>query len=1097
MSLRHRQDRASVGEEATPFLGRAAELAAIEAGIEGVCGGRGALDIFSGAAGIGKTRLLREAGWRAATRGCRVLSGGAWEGEGAPAFWPWIEVLRSYVSMHEAGLARRATTDFRALLRDALEGREPGAFVICPDIDTDAHQARFALFDRFCDFLASLARDAPLVITLDDMHWSDPAALLLLQFVAGRLAALPVWLCVASREPLPDALALSTRHPWAHHVPLRGLEPDDIAHVLRAAGCSPGPDLLRQLVTLSEGNPYFAAELGKLLSTSPPPLPGGRLSLPPTLIALVHQQLARLSPACRNLLQVAAVIGRDFDTTLVAAAMDAPPAAILELIEEAIAGRVLIPLSPTQMRFVHVLTREAIYDGLPVSARTQLHHHVASSLELRSATVPHGTLVAIAHHYLLSLPTAAHNDAASYALKAATSCHALCAYEECARILHSALARLSRHLSDVEHCEFLLLLGAAESGAGNWSDSQSTYATAVALARRAHAPHLLARAALGYRGLISGKLPVDIDALHLLQEAENGLPAGTHPLRVELQSAISRALYFSDDKATATTYGTQALTSAMEIGDPELCALAIETAIMTEWHPVAVEQVLAGAQTLLHTSITNHNHAYQFQARLFLHWAYFTLGRAQDADAEVLQAERLLSRLKAPRQHWQVLLLRSARAITRGHLQLSESLSTEAAALGLKVHDTTTTLYNLLQSFRRAALTDSLSEWPPFATALLERYPTILALKAAATLVFARAGVHHQAAQLVALFARHGFKNVTPTCFTLFIYISLAEALHILGDRRHAAQLYTELLPYANHHAVTAWGTLLDGSVHHFLGLLASTLEDDDSARSHFSRALDAHLPMEAPLLSAQTQLAFARFLVSRGTDLAYADHLASSALSIFRDCGLHALAHQAQAVPTDPPRNFSPPTGRPPSRATNFLIKNGRHWQLCYKERSVILPDSLGLYYLHRLLARPGERIHVLELVRARSTESPPHIPDGSPDSDATALAAYKHRLRDLRSALEEAEAAQDIGMREALATEIDILEREVSRSLNLFGRPRAHGNIERARVRVRNRLMSALRALEPLHPEAAAHFRHSLRTGTLCSYAPESATSWDTAQS
>lgn len=732
---------ATNGDDALPFLGRVAELAAIESSLDALVGGRGGLDIVSGAPGIGKTRLLHEAVGRAAGRGCRVLRGGAWEGEGAPAFWVWIEVLRSYFPSRIDVVDRRVGSDFRELLREALEGREPGAFVICPDIDTDPHQARFALFDRFCDFLASLTRDGPVAVALDDMHWADPAALLLLQFVAGRLATLPIWILVASRDPLPDAVSISSRHPWARHLQLQGLARAEVQRLLLVGGCDdPPPHLLDRLMSLSEGNPYFAAELGKLLTTGPrdPHDPEDRPPLPPTLVALVHQQLARVSTPCRDLLQVAAVVGRDFDATLVAAARRIPARATIDHLQEAITARIITPLTPNRFRFIHVITREALYDSLPLSTRAHLHERIGNSLESSNRVDPDSLLPALAHHYCMSRATGEPHHALDYALRAAQYCYDSCAYEECTRILTTSLRITASAGPPRSYCESLLLLGAAQAGAGHWLDSRATFAHAAHIARTHSAVDLLARAALGFKGLLSGTLPIDTEAVQLLEEALHGLPPEEHPLRVEILSALSRALYFADDRSAASAYSATALATAHRTGDDRLLAPALEATILSHWMPGKEDLVLSYANRLLDTASRLHDLSHAFQAHLYRIWYLLTVGRAHECDAEVHSATTLLGHITSPRQHWQLLLIRSARAISRGDLTTSHALSSEASALGLRVHDTSAAHHQILQAFQRALISNDLSQWPDIATAAMGRFPSVAAYKAASALIFAK-----------------------------------------------------------------------------------------------------------------------------------------------------------------------------------------------------------------------------------------------------------------------------------------------------------------------------------------------------------------------
>lgn len=329
----------------------------------------------------------------------------------------------------------------------------------------------------------------------------------------------------------------------------------------------------------------------------------------------------------------------------------------------------------------------------------------------------------------------------------------------------------------------------------------------------------------------------------------------------------------------------------------------------------------------------------------------------------------------------------------------------------------------------------------------------------------------------------------------------LAEAIHVLKHHRAAAMLYDTLCPYEHLHGVTAWGTLMDGSLHHHLALLAVTMEDHERARSHFTAALSANLILDAPLLMARTQLHFAQFLSSLTTDDALTRNLAHSALSVFRDSGLTTPAQLAEHIlsklpdaPTGVGLTTSPRLLRGASDYDHALIKHGQFWHLTFAGASVVLPDALGVRYLSILLTRPGQRIHVLELLHLAQPDTVDPSADTAP-TDPAAIDAYRTQLASLREDLAETESSHDVGRRERIHSEIGFLERELSRSLNLFGRVRSSSS-ERARVRVRNRITSALKLIDRSDPAAARHLRSSIHTGMTCSYEPEGPSRWNCSQ-
>jgi eukaryotic-like serine/threonine-protein kinase len=151
---------------ATPFVGREAELAALTADLDAALAGRGGMVLLAGEPGIGKTRLAEELAAQATARGALVLWGRCWEGEGAPAFWPWVQVVRTYVQAADLVLLRRemgASAADIAQLVPTVRERLPDLPAPPP---TEPEAARFRLFDSLTGFLRAAAARRPLLLVL-------------------------------------------------------------------------------------------------------------------------------------------------------------------------------------------------------------------------------------------------------------------------------------------------------------------------------------------------------------------------------------------------------------------------------------------------------------------------------------------------------------------------------------------------------------------------------------------------------------------------------------------------------------------------------------------------------------------------------------------------------------------------------------------------------------------------------------------------------------------------------------------------------------------------------------------------------------------
>ena len=213
------------------FVGRQREMGELKAALEEALSGHGRLVMLVGEPGIGKTRTALELATYAGLRKAQVLWGRCYESQGTPPYWPWVQAIRSYVREHEPAQLQRAmgvgAADIAEIVSDVRQ--------CLPDLETppaleSPEAARFRLFDSIAAFLKSASVGQPLVLILDDLQWADKLTLLLLQFVAGELAAARVLLIgtyrdveLSRKHPLAQALGELTRERAFRRVLLRGL----------------------------------------------------------------------------------------------------------------------------------------------------------------------------------------------------------------------------------------------------------------------------------------------------------------------------------------------------------------------------------------------------------------------------------------------------------------------------------------------------------------------------------------------------------------------------------------------------------------------------------------------------------------------------------------------------------------------------------------------------------------------------------------------------------------------------------------------------------------------------------------------------------
>lgn len=1097
-----RQQVTAPGEGADePFVGRRRELKTLVLSLEAARSGSGRLDVVTGVPGIGKTRLAREVAAVACRRGLRVLRGGCWEGEGAPAYWPWTDVLRSAL---DAAADNRAATaaDFSVLLEAAA--KRAGVSLGSPvDVSQDAQQARFVLFNRFCEFLVATAAAQPTLVILDDVHWADAGSLLLLQFLAGRLADLRLALLITSREPLTDMAASAARHPWARLHFLGGLSRAEAGALIETRiARAPAPEVLDRLMRLTEGNPYFLKELGQLLTDGEPEFaPRGGVVLPASLLVVALQQYHRLSPACRTALRAAAVIGQEFDAELVAAVLATTAGDIVAALDEAVERHIVIGLGAARYRFGHALLREAIHEQLHLSDRAHLHEQIAFALERGLAAGQRISSATLAHHFYMGLPFTDRQHAAAHAIAAGQESHRACAFEDAVFHLRRAQELCGPSCSDTEACDLLLHLGAAEAGAGDWARSRRTFADAAALARRIDSPERLARAALGFKGLMLGTIPVDTEAVALLQEVQSLLGANHPSISVELYAALSLALYFSEDPQPVYHYSDLAMDLARSLNSDRLTAVALCARTMANLRPHGVASVTRDAEDLLHLGLRLHDPMISFQARISRHWLLLAQGNGLQATQELSRATELAAKTRHPRPLWQVALLEASQALARGQLSRATQLIDHARDLGRRVHDSSPDQHYRIQTFHKARLTKDFSSWLTSSLPLADLYQTSVGYTAAQALIYAELGRHLECRSALQTLASDGFRRVPVDGYYLYTLACLAEAASASDCTDSAQALYSLLEPHRSSSIVAGWGTIFDGSVSHYLGVLACRLGHLGLSREHFEAALRAHSTLDAPPLLARTQLEYARVLALEPTheaQLASYD-LASAASRIFRELGLESYRAASEQVSANARHHIAltHPTTEPGnsiSHSTNTFVRNGDLWTLRFEGSEVHLRHRVGLHYIALLIRAAGEPVHVLDLVSPFRLQNSLPGSYGSDSADLRAKDTYKRRLKSIREELALATRHNDLGRIDSLQQEQAALVQELAHSYGLSGRPRpAHSPAERARISVKNRISSALAAIRPYHQAAFQHLTRSLVTGTYCRYCPSRSTKWD----
>jgi class 3 adenylate cyclase/tetratricopeptide (TPR) repeat protein len=894
------------------FVGRERELDEMREGLEEALTGRGHLTLLVGEPGIGKTRTAEELATYAQVRGARVHWGRCHEGEGAPAYWPWAQALRSFVRdadpvglAWELGPSAPEVAQLVPEVRDILGGvSEP------PELEPD--QARFRLFDSITTFLRNASGSRPLVIVLDDLHWADEASLLLLKFVARNLADVGLLIVGTYRDvelgrhhPLARTLAELSEIEQTRRVTLRGLDYGAIERFIEmTAGIEPPPGLASAVHEQTEGNPFFLGEVVRLLASEQRLDPDGRgdweLAIPQGVREVVGRRLDRLSEESNQVLAQAAAMGREFDVEVLAGVADCDRDMVERALAEAVEAKVLaeMPRAPGRFIFSHALVRETLYAEIPAARRIQLHGDIGTALERRYGDDVDSHLSEIAHHLLEAAPGGDVDRALEYAERAASSASRQLAHEEAVKHLERALeasdsgpgAERGRRL------RLLLALGEARTKAGRFAAARDTLDEAADLAGELADDDAFVAATLGMVTVAEAG-GVDERVLTLVQRSLEKVGDRDSRERSLLLTGLAQELYWKDPTGEAKAALDEAIEVARRVGDEPVLAAALSrrqfdlTANAQERLEMATE-LLEIAERAGADEMVVRSHAYRLNNLL-------VLGDIDGVDRELDIYTRLAQKLRQPQHLWHIPLLRGMRANMDGRFEEAAELASEALAGGQRAEEPLSSQFYAIQMSVQHTLRGTVDEMIPAVRDLSKRYPAITAWRLALVSFLCESGRLDEGREEFERLAALDFRDLPPDAQWITGVALISRAAWRLGDSARAERLYSMLAPYEGITVVAGRAAACSGPVSLYLGQLAMTMSRTADAIRHFEGAIEMSSSMGDRPFLAQARIGLAEALLARDAagDRKRALELLSRVLEVGQELGMRPVVEGALAL--------------------------------------------------------------------------------------------------------------------------------------------------------------------------------------------------------
>ncbi|MSQ15368.1 MAG: hypothetical protein EXR50_05850, partial [Dehalococcoidia bacterium] len=583
------------------FVAREAELRQLQTAFDNALSGNGSLTMVVGEPGIGKTAICEQLTTYVSLRGGRTLLGHCYEeGSLSMPYLAFVEAMRTYVlERSPEALKDELGAGAADVARIVSEIRDKVQIEMRPSGDPE--DDRWRLLQSVTSFLRNASSTQPMLVVLEDLHWSDKGTLDLLVHLARNLAGARLLIIGTYRDvevdrahPLSSVLAELRRASSFGRVTLRGLNIDEVLRMIKAITGQDAPwGLAEAMYKQAEGNPLFIQEaLRYIVEEGMMTRQDGRwqsgdalaMSIPEGLRDVIGKRLSRLSPECNRLLTVAAVIGRDFDLGILSRMVNTDEESLLTSLEEAVRVGVLEERSQVggvHYRFTHAFFRQTLYEETGAARRIRLHQQVGKALEegYKARLTEHAA--ELAEHFSHSSDPSDLGKAVSYGETAAQKAMSVFDYGEAARLLERAIdvQEVLDPDDKAKHCDLLLVLAEALMPAGEplrvyESVAEAAFSLAEALSDRARTSRACRIALVALRrygaGTIYGTPAFGLWAGRADRYAEPGTID-----RVYADEALAVIMTAAGRWAESWSGRMRALETARQLDDPEALFYAV------------------------------------------------------------------------------------------------------------------------------------------------------------------------------------------------------------------------------------------------------------------------------------------------------------------------------------------------------------------------------------------------------------------------------------------------------------------------------------------------------------------------------------------
>jgi tetratricopeptide (TPR) repeat protein len=843
--------------------------------------------VITGEAGIGKSRLAAEFAAEVDQAGGHIMLGMCFEDAEAP-FQPFVQAITDDLAgLSDVSIRRRAGTDAAVLARIVPCLAEQVGVVATPtDLGAVSGQATIAA--AVGRYFARAAEEAPVLLVVEDLHFATATTRATVRHIARSSIRASILTLITTRDTAPDVdddlrvlLGDLARMPAVDNIDLGGLPAAEVADLLVRLGST------AETATVTNetgGNPLLVVEVAR-----------SRCDTPASLQAMLARRYALLSEGDLTVVDVASVVGTEFDVAVVARTVGCDLEAALASLERISAAGLVhsVPGQPGEFAFTHALFRRARYDSLLPRTRLTIHRDVAATLAAR-LPADEVVLPELARHASIAAPLSNARRAVDYAMLAAARAERSLGLAEAAT--HYRRALQVGALIEEPRPEVVLTLttklGEVLNGLGD-PQSRELLLHAASMARDAGDPVALAKVALAM--MRYGGVPVygaDPDFVAIIEEALQALGREPSAIRARTLAALSEDVAFTEpDRALGLL--REALAIAEGLGDPETLGhvlLSYRLAGKTPGnadagHPTANRLITLGRRTG-HTPFVLHG----FVQRA---WTYREEGDLASADRAMSAARSFLGDEPAPVYAALFMLYRSSQLLLAGDLARAEVTANEVLDLETSGFDASLWYGPALIVIRGhqgrlgelIPLIEPGTSHPAFGAS----YRTVLAA------AYAFSGQLQEARSILTAFLSKNFCEVRRTQLWLTDMTSLAETADVLGHQAAAAAIAEQLHPFTGR--IAALPATVVSTVDLVLAQMALVTGDQDRARQLAEQAISASRKRETPIFLGRELLRLAAARQHLGESRDATHNLVHEALAIADRTGAALIQHEARRL--------------------------------------------------------------------------------------------------------------------------------------------------------------------------------------------------------